>query len=315
MMIAFAFLAVAVLSVGAAGAAHYATQPSRITASGAPAPRHLYLTSPAAGAVYSFPLMNGVPSKTPSAIITGLSYPTGVAVDSAGYLYVSDVGTDFIDVFAPGANGPANPVRQIPTYAVFMTLWDKYLFAQGKQATINVFPTSGNGPTPPLGRIFFGASDAGLTSSPDGRLFFTWWSVDELTVYDRFVPSKSSLWAPPRQVVKLVSKYGGFLWGVAVDDREIYAELLTGGGPVRIGVLPIGSNGPTRLSRVMIASACTGGSMSVSYSLAIYSNYLYEACTSAQSVFIYDKRGSGRVNPLFSLTGPFIDIFTLALGP
>jgi hypothetical protein len=47
----------------------------------------------------------------PTRTITGLHNPEGLAIDSAGNLYVAVV--DAIDVFAPGASGPATPIRVI----------------------------------------------------------------------------------------------------------------------------------------------------------------------------------------------------------
>src|SRR6202022_2443171 len=123
-----------------------------------PAPQHLYLTSSVEGAVYSFPLTNGIPSSTPNAIITGLSEPSGIAVDDAGYLYVGDVGMSLIDVFAPGASGPAKPIRQIQAYVGFMTLWDDFLIAQGGHGAV-VYSTAGNGLIAPLEQIVFGSVD------------------------------------------------------------------------------------------------------------------------------------------------------------
>src|ERR1700722_4137741 len=106
--------------------------------SGEPAPRHLYLTSPSGHAVYSFPLTAGIPASKPDAVITGFSYPVGVAVDAAGYLYVSDDGTGTIDVLAPGANGPARFVRQLSVYVRFLYLWQDYIVAQDKSDGVDI---------------------------------------------------------------------------------------------------------------------------------------------------------------------------------
>jgi hypothetical protein len=100
-----------------------------------------------------------------------------------------------------------------------------------------------------------------------------------------------------------------------VDDREIFSQLYTAGGAVQIGVFPINSDGPTKPSRVIITPACNGGSSSIMYSLAIYSRYLYEACETPVAVLIYDKHRSGRVRPLFRLTGAFSGAHQLVLGP
>lgn len=43
----------------------------------------------------------------------GFVYPSGIAVDSAGAVYVSSSGDSSVAVFAPGASGPTAPVRRI----------------------------------------------------------------------------------------------------------------------------------------------------------------------------------------------------------
>jgi hypothetical protein len=209
-----------------------------------------------------------------------------------------------------------NPFVKFKVYVGLMTLWDDFLIAQGGLGAV-VYPTGGNGLIAPLEQIAFGPVDLGLASLPDGRLYFTWESVGELTVYSKVVPPRTSWWIPPIQVVKIIPQRGfsAFDYGLAVDNREIFAGLYTAGGPIQIGVFPIDSNGPTKPSRVMITTACNGGSSSLMYSLAIYSRYLYEACGTPVGVFIYDKGRSGRVRPLFRLIGPFAQSLALALGP
>jgi len=44
---------------------------------------------------------------------TGLNGPRGVAVDSAGQIFVANTGTNTILIFAPGANGNVAPVAML----------------------------------------------------------------------------------------------------------------------------------------------------------------------------------------------------------
>jgi serine/threonine-protein kinase len=116
----------------------------------------------------------------PTRTITGLFNPQGVALDSAGNLYVAVV--DAIDVFAPGASGPATPIRVIggssttlqnlvlggqPAGVALDSTGDEYVamgpavleFAPG--ATGNVAPTNVFGGTTP-------GSDPATTGPPYG---------------------------------------------------------------------------------------------------------------------------------------------------
>ncbi|HTU82862.1 MAG TPA: NHL repeat-containing protein [Candidatus Acidoferrales bacterium] len=56
---------------------------------------------------------NAVPGGTIIGGSTGLSEPFGVAFDSLGNLYVTNVAADSITVYAPGARGNATPIRTI----------------------------------------------------------------------------------------------------------------------------------------------------------------------------------------------------------
>jgi hypothetical protein len=51
------------------------------------------------------------------------------------------------------------------------------------------------------------------------------------------------------------------------------------------------------------------------YSFAVNYKYLYEACAINDSVFLYDKRGSGTIQPLHTLHGSFPSLLQIALGP
>jgi hypothetical protein len=276
------------------------------------APRHLYLTSLNDRSVYSFPLKNGIPSRSPDAVITGFSAPAGVAVDNEGYLYVSDAGTSTVDVFAPGANGPAQPIRQLPVYLGDLISWQNYLIAQDKDDGVNVYRDEGDGvPFEPIPSFH---ASLGMAVEPDGRLFLSWLGVSLLNVYHTALPpNRAKAPIKPAQAISLADHYG-FSAGLAVDDRDIFAEV-NEAGPVRIAVLPINAQGVTKPRRVMITPVCNAGAEIGSYAFAMYAGYLYEACAIADSVFIFDKRRSGHTQPLFTLSGPFPSVLQIALGP
>jgi len=56
---------------------------------------------------------NVAPARTISGINTGLNSPAGIALDSAGNLYVTNNSGNSITVFAPGATGNVAPARTI----------------------------------------------------------------------------------------------------------------------------------------------------------------------------------------------------------
>jgi hypothetical protein len=275
-------------------------------------PHHLYLTSPLDGSVYAFRLSAGVPAAHPEWVITGLSYPVGVAVDEDGYIYVSDIGTSMVDVFSPGSNGPAQPIRQLPVYLRYLLAWRTNLVAQDAHDGVNVYFNQGDGV--PIEKIYSAHSSQGMAAEPDGTLFLSWDSVSRLTVYHSALPPGRSIASPQITQVISLTNHAGFIPGLAVDERSIFAGLFTASS-VQIAVLPVTANGPTTPQRVMITPSCNEGSGEGSYSFAVYSRYLYEACAVNDSVFLYDKRGSGTVQPLHTLHGSFPSLLQITLGP
>ncbi len=56
---------------------------------------------------------NAAPIRTISGASTGLSNPLGVAVDSAGHLYVANILGSSITMYALGATGNVAPLRTV----------------------------------------------------------------------------------------------------------------------------------------------------------------------------------------------------------
>ncbi len=106
----------------------------------------------------------------PTRMITGLSAPKGVAVDSTGHIFVTDGNS--VLVFAAGANGNAKPVRTISgsntlldgPNGLFVGL-HQIQVANAGGASITVYPRLGNGDIAPVRTISGGST--GL-ASPQG---------------------------------------------------------------------------------------------------------------------------------------------------
>jgi hypothetical protein len=305
----------------AAHAFSSATQLRYFGLPGAP-PKHLYLTGNVEGAVYSFPLSSkGIPARTPDAVITGLNYPRGVAVDAAGYLYVSLEGrtTGEIDVFAPGATGHPTPVRVIVTPGeppADLLLARGYLFVDF--GYVAVYSASGSGTVTPLEKIYPGHSNAvSMAIDPNGAFYLSQ-ENSVIAVYpDVFPPqTSSSLILPSREIRPFVPS-NSYWYGLAVDRTDIFVRMLTTGPYMKVAVLPANSNGPTKPRRVMVTTGCqsSGSSGGLSFDLLRYSDLLYQACETPVGVFIYRSSGAGKVRPLFGLRGPFQTADQIALGP
>ena len=118
---------------------------------------HLYIAGGISGipGVYRFPLTDGLPSKIPDQVLTGGHpfWPLSVGFDGMNYEYVSDYIGNMIRIYAPGATGNAEPVRQIPIPG--HTTWiavrkDGYLFDVVGNYGVQVFaPGVGDPALPP----------------------------------------------------------------------------------------------------------------------------------------------------------------------
>lgn len=114
---------------------------------------------------------NKKPIATISGAKTGISDPVAVGVDSAGYIYVANVGgTASITVYAPAATGNASPVRSISGYytklappsgvAIGRDTGD--LYVSNVNGHVLIFAPNANGDVAPVGII--AGSNTGLES-------------------------------------------------------------------------------------------------------------------------------------------------------
>lgn len=117
----------------------------------------LYVADPGDQSLNEYPASsNGLVN--PTAMITGLNSPRGVAVDTKGRIYVTD--SDRVIVYAANANGNATPLRtisgsatQLDGAAGLSIHGTVIVVANSGDASITVYPTTGNGNVAPLREI------------------------------------------------------------------------------------------------------------------------------------------------------------------
>jgi len=117
----------------------------------------LYVADPGDQSVNEYPA-NGNGLVNPTAMITGLNSPRGVAVDTKGRIYVTD--SNRVIVYAANANGNATPLATISGSATQLNgaaglsvHGTVIVVANSSGPSITVYPTSGNGNIAPLREI------------------------------------------------------------------------------------------------------------------------------------------------------------------
>ena len=182
---------------------------------------------------------------------------------------------------------------------------------------IGVFPTSQDGNAAPLAQLPLSGGLLGMAIDDQGTFYAT--IVDTgVYVYPSLLPieHQSATLTYPSRTFYPSTPHKGYSYGLAVSDGEVYVRQNGVGRYVLIDVVPATSSGPTTPARMMETAPCGPRSVGLMYSLAIYGNYLYEACENPiVAVLIYNKNGHGVVRPLFRLQGPFQSADQIALGP
>lgn len=117
----------------------------------------LYVADPGDQSLNEYPA-NSIGLVNPTAMITGLNSPRGVAIDPNGRIYVTD--SDRVIVYAPNANGNATPLRTISGSATQLNgaagltvRGTVIVVANSGNASITVYPKTGNGDIAPLREI------------------------------------------------------------------------------------------------------------------------------------------------------------------
>ena len=138
------------------------------------ATEHLYvIVTTSTKFVAEYPIQSGIPQTKPDRVVRGFFAPNALTVDGAGRLYVLDV--KGVKVFAPGATGHAQPIREIdvPSFLNFDTLAvdaHGYLYV-GESEHVVVYSPSAHGHAKPVAVLKPAGYPAGLGIYMGGDLY------------------------------------------------------------------------------------------------------------------------------------------------
>jgi hypothetical protein len=293
-------------------------------------PGHLYVADLVAGMIYRFPLArDGLPATTPDLVLQGgLHEPYGLAVDPSGNLYVSDFDLGTVSVYAPGASGSTQPIRQLSLdgdtpYALAINPQGYEFVDDLDTNTINVYLPGADGFDPPIHQIAIWAQSNPIQDfviDRSGRLYVR-----------AFDPGVSVFYDPVNQwqhADGLLLPTGGYEFAfnsaLALDDphRELYINF----GPqnprapfgkddfaVRRLDLAVGKD------HLILTRNCQGssGSQGNDVAAAVSGEYLMFSCAeNFNAVLVYRARDYGKEPLVESIGfGLFEAVAGIALGP
>jgi hypothetical protein len=202
------------------------------------------------GAVYAFnPNGDTKPLET---IVTGVSVPMGLALDSSGTLYVANSGNNSVTAYAPGTTSPSRTLRDgisAPQGVAVGSDGTAYVANEGPypsagSGSVTEYPS---GTSSPATTISLPGNDAFATAvDSSNNLYVSWFSLSDYSIrIYRYAPGSTQ-----GADLKLDLKPGSFpAYGLTFDksgDLLLAYENLTHGPPKYIGVFPPGAKKPSR---------------------------------------------------------------------
>ena len=264
---------------------------------------HLYVASGpfATPGIYRFPLTDGLPATTPDAVLTGgnPSWPYSIAFDGAGYLYVSDISKDLINVYSPGAEGNEAPVRTIsvPLQAESIAVNRAgYLFTTyGNYGVEDFAPGAGAGSQPLTQWSPNGGVISTLVMDASGRLY----AQGEFGPIYRYSDPVDN--QTPDAVITAQGYQEGpgmtFPMAIEQDQEKIFFQVYPHlRGPIHLGAHAGRdlSLSPTVPDVVSMSSDCHGNATGTEYGLAVNRKYLMYSCSENYAAVLVYHNAPGR---------------------
>jgi sugar lactone lactonase YvrE len=135
-----------------------------------------------------------LPSTVPTATLTGLSAPYGLAFDQNGNLFVANYSANTVSEFAPGHTTPTATLTGLfgPTYLAFDHNGNLFVSNEGTSdngSTVSEFAPGATTPTATLTGV---SCPAGLAFDSSGNLFVADFGYDNGTTVSEFAPGATS---------------------------------------------------------------------------------------------------------------------------
>jgi DNA-binding beta-propeller fold protein YncE len=270
---------------------------------------------------------NAAPSATISGANTRISIPAGIAIDSAGKIYVANGGNNTVSVYAAGSTGNVAPSATIRGFStglagptdIALDSGGKIYVANGGNNTVTVYPAGSSGNAAPSATISgsnTGLSDpTGVALGSGGKIYVAngYNGAEDVTVYPagsngNVAPSATIIGAAPNAPAAIAIDSAGKIY-VANDGSQ-------NGGPDTVTVYPAGSNGytvPGAIINGAFALSLTGlnnpRAVAVDSAGKIYvvNNGFEEDI--ASSVTVYPAGSNGNAAPIATISGSNTGLF------
>lgn len=246
---------------------------------------------------------------------TGLSSPTGVAVDAEGNLYVSNFASSSVTVYAADASGDASPVQTIAgnstqlhepsAIALSPVNGDIYVenyYSTGSSAngSVTIYPQSANGNVSPSAAIGGSSTklrtEYGIALDSSGNLYVA--NQDDVTIYDA---GSTGNVAPSRTIEGTRTKLDN-AEGITLDPAaNIYVTNIASPPHGALTVYPSGSNRNVRPTQYL-----KGGHtrLDAPIGIALDANGdTYLANADRSSITVFAMGASGNVAPINTIKG------------
>jgi outer membrane protein assembly factor BamB len=258
----------------------------------------------------------------PDATITGFNYPTGIATDASGTLFVANRDAHAVDVFSNDQQGQPRLVRSLSTSfepELITVTPNGYMIVTANNNYLAIYRSTARGDQKPLAtQAPSGGQIYALASDVNNTIYVTVLYRVGIEAYPNLAPPprRGVLHLAPARTIQSIFP-DDFYYGLTVHNGRIFARLVThhSAPGIQYAVYPSSGNGAIRPLRVFVGTACRPQYSGIAYGILVNDDLLYQACDTPHiGVYVYNSDASP-TTPIGSVRGPFQSPDYLALAP